>query len=422
MLAMSASAAVVAPTHVAEGRKTQWAPTRNFSELNARAVFAVRTPAATSPYAGEGGATAAGSGEARYYDSKLGVFLSRDSFEGSLNDAPSLHRFAYAHNRPLKYRDPSGRRIENDWPVNDPALAQARADCRSGDCQEYDNASRLLDTAGTGTAIGMGAALALEGGLIGGLYQATAAPVVDAVVAGARAVATGWGRQQLALRVATAVAEPLRRLANNAASWVDENPIGSTGLQPVTGQLRREVAEQFEKQAPRTTGTTLKELTERPVQTGSSQAVAEEASKAADSVLKPQPGSATVKYYKGSQGNHFTVEVRGPDVQPLETHLVIADEERLVTEVEAVRPSTFKRAPTSTRTIPLTNPEAAVKKQLDDIDANPHGPWAPRGEDANSCATHVCSVLYAGGASGVPQAPENAQKTLYDLFNIRLPK
>lgn len=46
---------------------------------------------------------------ARYYDSKLGVFLSRDSFEGVLSDAPSLHRFAYSHNQPLKYRDPSGR-------------------------------------------------------------------------------------------------------------------------------------------------------------------------------------------------------------------------------------------------------------------------------------------------------------------------
>jgi RHS repeat-associated protein len=46
---------------------------------------------------------------ARYYDSKLGIFLSRDSFEGSINDAPSLHRYTYSHNHPLSYRDPSGR-------------------------------------------------------------------------------------------------------------------------------------------------------------------------------------------------------------------------------------------------------------------------------------------------------------------------
>lgn len=55
---------------------------------------------------------------ARYYDSKLGVFLSRDSFEGLPADAPSLHRFSYSHNSPLKYRDPSGRCINfatGDW-------------------------------------------------------------------------------------------------------------------------------------------------------------------------------------------------------------------------------------------------------------------------------------------------------------------
>ncbi|MBL8921001.1 MAG: RHS repeat-associated core domain-containing protein [Myxococcaceae bacterium] len=46
---------------------------------------------------------------ARYYDSKLGVFLSRDSFEGVLLEAPSLHRYTYSHNSPLKYRDPTGR-------------------------------------------------------------------------------------------------------------------------------------------------------------------------------------------------------------------------------------------------------------------------------------------------------------------------
>ena len=46
---------------------------------------------------------------ARYYDSVNGVFLSRDSVEGSLSDAPSLHRFAYAHVNPLRYTDTSGR-------------------------------------------------------------------------------------------------------------------------------------------------------------------------------------------------------------------------------------------------------------------------------------------------------------------------
>ncbi|OJH39694.1 hypothetical protein BON30_19675 [Cystobacter ferrugineus] len=45
---------------------------------------------------------------ARYYDSDLGRFISRDSYEGQLADAPSLHRYAYAQGNPLRYRDESG--------------------------------------------------------------------------------------------------------------------------------------------------------------------------------------------------------------------------------------------------------------------------------------------------------------------------
>ncbi|WP_148282437.1 RHS repeat-associated core domain-containing protein [Corallococcus coralloides] len=45
---------------------------------------------------------------ARYYDSELGRFISRDSYEGQLRDAPSLHRYAYAHGNPLSYRDDDG--------------------------------------------------------------------------------------------------------------------------------------------------------------------------------------------------------------------------------------------------------------------------------------------------------------------------
>jgi RHS repeat-associated protein len=46
--------------------------------------------------------------KARYYDSGLGVFLSRDSYEGEIEEAPSLHRFMYARDNPLSYWDPEG--------------------------------------------------------------------------------------------------------------------------------------------------------------------------------------------------------------------------------------------------------------------------------------------------------------------------
>ncbi|MBL8920201.1 MAG: hypothetical protein JNJ54_15145 [Myxococcaceae bacterium] len=139
-----------------EGRKTQWAPTRNFSALNARAVFASESRSAASPYAGETAASAAGSG----------IFLSRDSFEGVLLEAPSLHRYTYSHNSPLKYRDPSGRSADSDWSVRrDTGLSRWRTECRAGDsssCGALESSSWLLDIAATGTTIGMGAAVAAE--------------------------------------------------------------------------------------------------------------------------------------------------------------------------------------------------------------------------------------------------------------------
>jgi RHS repeat-associated protein len=48
---------------------------------------------------------------ARYYDAGPGVFLSRDSYEGELANAPSLHRFAYAWANPTRYVDLSGYEV-----------------------------------------------------------------------------------------------------------------------------------------------------------------------------------------------------------------------------------------------------------------------------------------------------------------------
>ncbi|MBN1207446.1 MAG: RHS repeat-associated core domain-containing protein, partial [Myxococcaceae bacterium] len=53
----------------------------------------------------------------RYYDSELGRFISRDSYEGSLEDAPSLHRYRYVRANPLRYVDPTGHQ---DIPLPQP--------------------------------------------------------------------------------------------------------------------------------------------------------------------------------------------------------------------------------------------------------------------------------------------------------------
>lgn len=103
MLAAVASAAVDvrAGACEGEGQKTQWAPTRNFSTLNARVAFASESRAAASPYAGERLATAAGAG----------IFLSRDPMGvfGRLQQPNELNAYAYASMNPMRYVDPDGR-------------------------------------------------------------------------------------------------------------------------------------------------------------------------------------------------------------------------------------------------------------------------------------------------------------------------
>ncbi len=44
----------------------------------------------------------------RYFDPKLGRFLTQDSYLGRIDEPPSLHRYLYAANRPTVYIDPTG--------------------------------------------------------------------------------------------------------------------------------------------------------------------------------------------------------------------------------------------------------------------------------------------------------------------------
>lgn len=45
---------------------------------------------------------------ARYYDSSIGRFISKDTFHGFENNPQSLNQYAYANNNPVMYVDPSG--------------------------------------------------------------------------------------------------------------------------------------------------------------------------------------------------------------------------------------------------------------------------------------------------------------------------
>lgn len=45
---------------------------------------------------------------ARYYDSNVGRFITRDTFQGIQNDPLSLNQYVYTKNNPVMYIDPTG--------------------------------------------------------------------------------------------------------------------------------------------------------------------------------------------------------------------------------------------------------------------------------------------------------------------------
>src|SRR5207245_9437090 len=68
--------------------------------------------------------------KARYFAPGLGRFLSQDSFLGQVDDPPSLHRYFYANDNPLRYVDPTEHESEGANPLineNQELLKQATA-------------------------------------------------------------------------------------------------------------------------------------------------------------------------------------------------------------------------------------------------------------------------------------------------------
>ena len=45
---------------------------------------------------------------ARYMDTSAGRFISQDTYQGTINDPVSLHKYLYANSNPVMYSDPSG--------------------------------------------------------------------------------------------------------------------------------------------------------------------------------------------------------------------------------------------------------------------------------------------------------------------------
>ncbi|TYQ14543.1 UNVERIFIED_CONTAM: RHS repeat-associated protein [Acetivibrio alkalicellulosi] len=49
---------------------------------------------------------------ARFYDPETARFIQEDTYRGSINDPLSLNLYAYGHNNPIKYYDPTGHWVE----------------------------------------------------------------------------------------------------------------------------------------------------------------------------------------------------------------------------------------------------------------------------------------------------------------------
>ena len=67
--------------------------------------------------------------KARYFDPKLGRFLTQDSFLGQIDNPPSLHRYLYGYANPARYIDPTGHAPQDTQgaPVDELELMLQRA-------------------------------------------------------------------------------------------------------------------------------------------------------------------------------------------------------------------------------------------------------------------------------------------------------
>jgi RHS repeat-associated protein len=132
---------------------------------------------------------------ARYYDPDLGRFISRDSYEGSLSDAPSLHRYTYGQNNPLTYVDEDGHAV-NLAAAGVGALIGGVGGCLvgawSGGWEGCGKGALVGAGAGAMAGLTFGASLAATGAVgVGGTAVASGGTTGSVLVAGTMASAVG---------------------------------------------------------------------------------------------------------------------------------------------------------------------------------------------------------------------------------------
>ena len=151
---------------------------------------------------------------ARYYDPRLGRFISADSVVSSSDDPQSLNRYSYARNNPLLYTDPSGHIFGIDDLIIVAIVIGATVGAVSSGIQsDWDLQATLLGGVIGGVSAGVGfgtfgpasAAFASLGDIGSGIAGGAVAGAVAGGTSGALAMAAGY-KVNIGLAIASGAA------------------------------------------------------------------------------------------------------------------------------------------------------------------------------------------------------------------------
>lgn len=396
---------------------------------------------------------------ARYYDSDLGRFISRDSYEGKSDDAPSLHRYAYAYANPLRYSDPTGHCVNFfasdmvSW-GNCVESGQVLAGYGVGVAKVFGgvgvltyNATGALVYAATGESQYQAQAEAFsqgtEGllhsvrspgafsqsswdGLTGGLAQMGDAIDRGDLYGAGEGLGNFTAQAALLHEVGRGASANISRLPATAAAGVSVGLGNSGRVLAVTGPTHPTLGLAVFANAANGNGRsgarerTVTEARDKPGTAAVGRPKKDAPGPRSDSVKPPKgaEGKAIIrKYLNHNDSPHFSVEVHPSIGTRIETHQTMSRSGRStwVNEIDDVARDQL-RTPAEVREVSLADAFAAQHKQLEQLGAGDMGRWAPTGSSANACTTAVCDVLRAGGVD-VP-GPTGAQEYLYGMFGI----
>ncbi|MBF0788353.1 hypothetical protein IR123_10790, partial [Streptococcus sp. 19428wC2_LYSM12] len=150
------------------------------------------------------------------YDSRAGTFLTEDSYQGELGDPLSQNRYAYVHNNPVNYTDPSGHIWNKLWN----GAKKLGNDVWNGTKKLYHKGKRTLGNAWNATKKLVNDGWNKTAKFVGNVYTST----VTAVGSG-----LGW----LGNQVLGGLGQLVQRVGS-AYNWVLE--AGQQGFQEITNR------------------------------------------------------------------------------------------------------------------------------------------------------------------------------------------